>query len=527
MPRTVAPVQPYMADNSAVIKAMQAGWEMGMKMPTTAGSIMAGAQQGMQMANQYASFQDKYGADAQAAKERKAQMEELSIQQAQQQLTRGDLQTQQMQAEAPYFGVKAANDAETSTINLELARLQKTRTEAQTANMPLEINNKNTETQLDITAKAVRLGETQRALTSNLQNEADRLALSNQFSAAKTPDDFVAARASLNSYWGKYGMGEYDKLNAQYALEAKVKGVSNDPRVSGYLNTGSPLTYAGVEKSTLTYQKIGNDAMKKLNGWAETYHKGGAFQTNTDGSPVLDAASGKPVGEDWSGLKVAVTQNFQTPKMRSDGTPQYGSDGQPVYETPKVADVMANLNFVGADEKGQLVFRNSAKSSNNTFTVPAAEGNKLLDLIHARDNYQNAQDGIAAGTKTLRYMSENGKSAISPDEMIQLRKQFAKPTVAAESSNGTAAAGGGNGVLPAVRPDDKVQYYAEISAELNKPNLDPARKAQLEKLLNNAPASDASYRAEGIRLGNGGLNPSAQPAAPGAKTPSSYYSPLP
>ncbi len=536
MPRTVAPVQPYMADNSAILKASQAGWEMGMKMPTTAGSIMAGVQQGMQMANTVASFQDKYGADAQAAKERKAQMEGLQIQQAQQQLAQGDLRTQQLQAEQPYFGQEASNKAKTSDIELQLAELQKTRTEATVANLPLEINNKNVETQLGITGKTLSLSEQQRALTADLQKQNDRLALSNQFASATTPDDFVAARKSLNDYWGKNGMQDYDKLSAQFALEAKVKGVANDPRVSGYINSGSPLTAAGVEAKTRAYQKIETEATKSLSSWADAFHQGGKFQLDTNGQPVREQMpdpnnpgrmiDGPKIGEDWSKVKQVVTENFQTPKTDINGAVQYGGDGLPVMEAPKVADVMANLNFVGADGKGKLVFRNSAKASNNTFAVDPAEGNRLLDLIHHRDNLKTAQDGINVGVQTLRYMDGQGKSAISPDEMIQLNKQFAKPTITMNGGNGTAAAGGGNGVLPNAQniPQELAGYvkdWRDVYQSGGKPN--PVTKSRLDLLQVNDPQAYA----EVVRLGNAGVPVSSQPKTPGAKTPASYYQPLP
>lgn len=538
MPRTVAPVQPYMADNSAIIKAMQAGWEMGMKMPTTAGSITAGVQQGMQMANQYASFQDKYGADAQAAKERKAQMENLQIKSAQQQLDRGDLQLEQMQAEQPYFGQKAKNEAETSDINLELAKLNQTRAKATTANVPTEISNKNAEEWLGITGKAIDLTDKGRAMGNELQKNNARLALSNQLTAATTADDFVGVRKSINEYWGKNGMSDYDKLNAQFALEAKVKGVANDPKISGYINSGSPLTVAGVEKSTLTYQKIANDSEKKLNGWAANFHSGGQFQLDSTGEPVKDPVTGAKVGEDWSKLKAIVTENFQTPKTDINGNPVYGNDGLPVYESPKVGDVMANINFVRQDDKGKFVFRNAAKTGNNTFSVDPNEGNKLVDLIHYRDNFKNAQDGINTGTKTLRYMTDQQKSAITPDELTQLRKQFATPQASApstDSGNGTTSAGGGPGVLPEIKsPQQELAIYAKQWRSVygkggtGEGKADPITLTSLKLLMVNDPA----FYSEVVKTGSDtriSLPESSSGAAKssGALTPASLYSPLP
>ena len=490
---------------------------------------MAGVQQGIGMATSIASFHDKYGAEAKAAKERKAQMEQLQIQSAQQQLERGSMLNQQLEAEAPYFGVKAQNEAETSTINLALARLQQTRTEATTANLPLEITNKNTETQLDITGKAISLGETQRALSANLQRDADRLALSNMLGAAKTPDDFVDARKYLNAYWGKHGMSDYDQLNAQFALEAKTKGVSGDPRVSGYINSGSPLTVAGVEKSTMTYQRLANEAETKLNKWASTFHQGGSFQIGADGEPVKDPVSGNKVGEDWSRLKAVVSENFQSPQLDGAGNPSYGADGLPVMSAPKVADVMANLSFVGSDQDGKLVFRNAAKASNNTFKVDASEGNRLLDLIHYRDNLRAANEGVSMGVRTLRYMTDSQKSAISPDELNQLRRQFQPQP--APSSNGTTSVGGGPGVLPEL-PKEQQQQTQQMPAALapyvaawrevyqnNGKAANPITKMRLDTLR----ATDPQAYAEVVRLGNAGV-----PATnAGSKTPASYYTPLP
>lgn len=536
MPRIVSPVQPYMADNSAIIRAMQAGTEAGLKMPTTGGAILSGVQQGMQMATTMASFEDKYGADAKAAKERKAQMEQLQIQSAQQQLSRGELVNKQMTAESPYFGVKAANDAETSTLNLELARLQRTQAEAQTANLPLQISNKNTETQLDITSRALQLGEQQRALNAKLQADADRLELSDKLTKARTPDDFVSVRSALNAYWGKNGMADYDKLNAQFALEARVKGVASDPRVSGYINSGSPLTVAGVEKTTLTYQKLAGEAEKKLNAWANAFHNGGSFRLGADGEPAKDPATEQKIGEDWSNLKAVISENFQTPQKDAANNPTYGADGLPVMAAPRVADVMANLNFVGADQDGKLVFRNSAKSGNNTFKVDASDGNRLLDLIHYRDNLRSANEGVSMGVRTLRYMTDSQKSAISPDELSQLRRQF-QPQPQAQTppssfSNGTTSVGGGPGVLPEL-PKEQQQpqgpqvppalapYVADWRAVYRSGNKtpNPITKGRLDALQ----ANDPQAYAEVVRLGNAGV-----PATnAGAKTPASYYTPLP
>ena len=510
---------------------MQAGTEMGLALPTVGGAISSGIQQGMQMANTVASFQDKYGADAQAAKERKAQMETLQIQSAQQQLTQGDLRTQQMQAEQPYFGVRAANEAQLSSINLEVAKLNQTRQEATVANLPTEIGLKNTEMQIGITDQTLTLADKQRAMDAELAKKNDLQAWSTKLSSATTPDEFVAVRKELNAYWGKNGLADYDKLSAQFALEARAKGVASDPQLSGYLNSGSPITIAGIEKSMQTYTSLAKKTDGQLNAWAENYHNGGSFATNPDGTPRLAEDGKTPVkAEDWSAINTAAIQNFSTPVKDASGNVVIGADRLPVMSTPNVNDVMTNIQFVGANEKGELVFKNTAKADANTFAVSKADGNKFLQLIQLRDNSRRTTEAIAIGSTTLDYMNKSGKTMITPDEKQRIAFETSKSFLPqpVESNDGP------NPILP---PDNEgrsaqqqlephIQDWIALQSESPKSQLEKdVLTGRLEALKNKAPEAYA----EVVRLGAARINQgsSGKTVPPGAKTPASYYAPLP